>query len=97
MDRKKELIIKVLEKLLPYRDLAEVFLQFFKSEYCTNQIVNFLAKVIYDSATEIDNLNEKESLKKWIDLIKQIHKSENIEQEYEKEELVDLESEIKNL
>ena len=46
MEKKKELLIKVLKKLQPHWNLAEGFLALLESEYVDEDAMNGLAKVI---------------------------------------------------
>jgi len=64
MDQKKELIIKVLTKLKPYRNLAEGILALVKSEYIDEKsidgIIKFTAKGIKNiKAKQQDNRVQK--------------------------------------
>ena len=55
MEKKKELLIKVLKKLQPHWNLAEGFLALLESEYVDEDAMNGLAKVI---ANKIKNIKK---------------------------------------
>lgn len=56
---KKDVLISVLQKLIPYRDMAEGFLDFIESEYCSETSLDNLSRHIAECIKIIQQ-------KKWI-------------------------------
>jgi hypothetical protein len=76
MEKKKKLLIKVLKKLKPYRNLAEGFLALIDSQYCTNKTIDGLIALLQDSIKIVKDAKEKMTFKKSLDTIKKIRKAE---------------------
>lgn len=86
MEQKKELILRVLEKLEWYWDMAWDFIILIRSTYCTNEVIDSLIKLIYKSMKTIQKNNEKELVQKTLEKIQKIRQLEK-EAEISDEEL----------
>lgn len=89
MEQKKKLLIKVLTKLKPYRNLADGFLVLVESEYVTDEIVDKLIGALQDAMDQVSKENEKEKLSKGLRLIKKIKNQEEQEDKKMTEEDLD--------
>jgi hypothetical protein len=83
MEKKKQLLIKVLTKLKPYRSLAEAFIVLIKSEYCTHKTINGLIGLLYDSLKMMKTEKNKEVFQKGLQQIQKIRQQEEQEKEDE--------------
>lgn len=84
MDQKKGLVIKVLEKLDWYREMAPDLLVIVKSSYCTDEILNSLINMLNKAIKTIKKDDEKIILEKslqQIQKIKQMEENEKISDE----------------
>lgn len=79
MEQKKKLLIKVLKKLKPYRNLADGFLALLESEYVTDEIVDKLIGALQDATDQVNKENEKEKMNKGLKLMKKIKNREDQE------------------
>lgn len=95
MEQKKQLLIKVLKKLQPQRDMAEGFLALLESEYLTDEIVNKLIGALQDAMDQVSKENEKEKLNKGLKLMKKIKNQEDQEDKKMTDE--DLDKLLENL
>lgn len=78
MDQKKELVIKVLEKLEWYREMAPDLLVIVKSSYCTDEILNSLINMLNKAIKTIKKDDDKKILEKSLQQIQKIrHMEEN--------------------
>lgn len=89
MEQKKKLLIKVLTKLKPYRNLAEGILTLVESEYVTDEIVDKLIGALQGAMDQVSKENEKEKLSKGLRLIKKIKNQEEQEDKKMTEEDLD--------
>ena len=76
MNQRKELIIKVLEKMQWHRDIAQDLLVIVKSSYCTDEILDSLINLISKSIKSTKADSEKILLEKSLQQIKRIQKME---------------------
>lgn len=76
MERKKELLVKVLRKLQGHWSFAEGFLSLLESEYATEGIMDKLILALKESLDEIKEENEKTKIEKSLELIQKIKKEE---------------------
>jgi len=83
MEQKKELIIKVLTKLKPYRNLAEGILALIESSYCDEKTIDGLLKLINTSIKQTKNKKDKSHMQKGLELIQKIQSQEQMEKESE--------------
>lgn len=78
MDQKKELVIRVLEKLEWYREMAPDLLVIVKSSYCTDEILNSLINMLNKAIQTIKKDDDKKILEKSLQQIQKIrHMEEN--------------------
>jgi len=64
MEKKKQLLIKILSKLSKYWELAEGFLIVLRSDYADKQTVEELAHMIHDASKKMTSGKVKTTLKK---------------------------------
>ncbi|MEI8009497.1 MAG: hypothetical protein WCI00_09425 [bacterium] len=64
MEIKKQLLIKVLTKLKPYRDLAEGILALVESSYVDNQAIDGIIRLINQSIKTVKKEREKGVMQK---------------------------------
>ncbi|MCX6824850.1 MAG: hypothetical protein NTY80_01380 [candidate division SR1 bacterium] len=83
MEEKKQLLIKVLTKLMPYRNLAEGILALVESSFADERTMNGIVLLINQSIKTITNSKEKEKLEQGIELIKKIQQQENKDKKQE--------------
>lgn len=76
MDQKKELVIKVLEKIEWYREIAPDLLVIVKSSYCTDEILNSLINMLNKSIKTVKKDDEKRILEKSLQQIQKIKQME---------------------
>ncbi len=79
MEPKKQLLIKVLQKLQPYRNLAEGILALVESRYCTDKTLDGLIVLLQDSIKIVKKDQEKDKLEKGLALIQKIRHQEEDE------------------
>ncbi|EKD25135.1 MAG: hypothetical protein ACD_80C00113G0003 [uncultured bacterium (gcode 4)] len=90
MDEKKKLLIKILTKLIPYRNLAEGILALMESSYADEKTIDGILLLMNQSITTVKNKKVKEKLQKGTELIKKIQQKENDEKDKENiEDLLD--------
>lgn len=85
MEKKKELIIKVLTKMKPYRNLAEGILALVESNYMDEKTIDGIIHIMNQSIKSIKKENEKELMQKWIEKIQKIKLMEEGEKISEEE------------
>ncbi len=85
MEKKKELIIKVLTKMKPYRNLAEGILALVESSYMDEKTIDGILHIMNQSIKSIKKENEKELMQKWIEKIQKIKLMEEGEKISEEE------------
>jgi hypothetical protein len=64
MEKKKKLIIKVLTKMKPYRNLAEGILALVESSYADEKTIDGILHIMNQSIKSIKKENEKELMQK---------------------------------
>lgn len=72
MEQKKKLVIKVLERLLWHRDIAQDLLVIIKSSYCTEEILDSLINLVSKAVKTVKWDEDKKLLEKSIQQIKKI-------------------------
>ena len=92
MEKKKELLIGVLIKLKPYRDLAEGILALVESSYVDENVIDGVIRVLAKTLREIKGKQQRSALQKGMKIIRKMKKEEEkekedqqIDQELEKE------------
>ena len=83
MEKKKKLIIKVLTKLTPYRNLAPGILALVKSSYVDEKTIDGVIKIMAKALKNVKNKQQKSKLQQGIEIIKKIHTQEAKEKEEE--------------
>jgi len=84
MDQKKEIVIKILERLQWYRDMAADLLVIVESSYCTDEILDSLINIMDKSMKTVKKWNEKKIMEKSllkIQHIRQMEKNERMSDE----------------
>ena len=76
MEAKRKLLIQVLTKLKPYRNLAEGILALVESEYCDEKALDGTAKFITERIKHIKEAKQKEWVQKIKDIEKNHHETE---------------------
>ena len=72
MNQKKELVIKVLEKLQWHRDMAQDLLVIVKSSYCSDEILNSIIIEVNKAIKTVKENDDKLLLEKSLQLLKKI-------------------------
>jgi len=85
MEQKKALLIKILTKLNPYRNLAEGILALLQSSYIDDKAIDGVITIISQSIKSVKKDNEKTVLQKWLEKIQQIRHMEEDENLSEEE------------
>lgn len=76
MDQKKELVIKVLERLQWHRTMAQDLSVIVKSSYCTDEILDSLISLINKAIKTVKKNDEKTILEKSLTQIQKIRQIE---------------------
>lgn len=87
MDKKKGLLLKVLKKLQPYRNLAEGLIALVDSKYINEKTIDGLLVIINQSIKNVKEGTERTKLQKAVEVVQKIKHSESIEKEQEAEEV----------
>ena len=85
MEQKKSLVMEVLRRLQPYREMASDLFVIVKSSYCNEELLNAIINLLNKSIKNVVKGNQKEAIEKSIEQIKRIRDIE------EKEKLDDME------
>lgn len=86
MVQKKELIVKVLEKLKWHRNMAANLLILVNSSYCTQELIDSIMNKINAAIKMAKKDADKNALRKWLTIIQKIKQKEK-EQELSPENL----------
>lgn len=91
MEQKRKLLIKVLTKLKPYRELAEGILALIESSYVDEATIDGIIRIMSSSIKNMKKAEGKTAMKKWIDIVKKIQAIEEKEkkEEWDIDELLD--------
>lgn len=76
MDQKKQLVIKVLEKLEWHWDMASDLLVIVKSSYCTDELLNSLISLVNKAIKTAKKDEEKSVLERSLQQIQKIKQME---------------------
>ncbi|MEI6671938.1 MAG: hypothetical protein WCL02_00815 [bacterium] len=79
MEQKKQLLIKILTKLIPYRDLAEGILALVQSDYIDNKTIDTIIQLINQSIKNVKKEQKKVILQKGLEKIQTIKHMEDDE------------------
>lgn len=94
MEKKKQLLLKVLQKLQPYWDLAEGLIALVDSQYIDEKTIDGLLAIISQSIKNVKEGQEKSKLQQAVEVVQRIKHSEAIEKEEESEEIENLLNDI---
>ncbi|MCX6824179.1 MAG: hypothetical protein NT085_03555 [candidate division SR1 bacterium] len=84
MEQKKQLLIKVLKKLQPYRNLAEGILALVESSYVDEKTIDGIVHILAISIKNVKDTGDKKKMMKGLDVMKKIKTLED--QEHRKDE-----------
>lgn len=90
MGKKKQLLLKVLTKLQPYRDLAEGLIALVDSKYIDEKTIDGLLIIINQSIKNVKQSKNKEKMVKAVEIVEKIKHSEAAEKEQESEDIEEL-------
>jgi len=76
MDKKKELLLKVLKKLQPYRNLAEGLIALVDSKYIDEKTIDGLLTIINQSIKNVKQSKNKEKMVKAVEIVEKIKQKE---------------------
>ncbi len=79
MEKKKKLLIQVLTKIKPYRDLAEGILALVESSYIDEKAIDGVIHLISQSIKTVQKKSDKTKLQKWLEKIQKIKQMEEDE------------------
>lgn len=79
MEQKKELVIRVLEKLQWHRDMSQDLLVIVKSSYCSDEILDSLMNIVNKAINTVKESDNKLLLEKSLKQIKKIQQMEENE------------------
>lgn len=79
MDTKKELVIKVLEKLQWHRDMADWILALIKIVDLDDETIEWIIEIIWDAVKSTSKNKEKEKLEKIMEKLEKIKQMEEPE------------------
>ncbi len=86
MNSKKEILIQVLKKLSPYRNLAEGVLALIESNYIDEKTIDSVLFLITQSLKTTKKGKEKERLEQSAQIVKKIQKKEMKQKDVEEAE-----------
>lgn len=93
MEQKKQLIIKVLQRLKWHRNMAEDLIILIESSYCTKELIDSITNKINAAIKTVKNNSDKNALRKWIEVIQKIKQKEESEEMTDEE----LDAELDNV
>ncbi len=85
MERKKELLVKVLKKLQGHWSFAEGVLALVESSYIDNKAIDGVIHIIVNSIKSVKNIEQKTTLEKWLEMVQKIRSLEEQEEISEKD------------
>ena len=85
MNQKKALLIQILNKLKPHRELADGILALIESWYANDKAVDGLIHVISNSIRTLKDGEQKTVLQKWLEMVQKIKDMEENEKMSEEE------------
>ena len=85
MEKKKQLILIVLERLKWYRNIAEDLIILLESSYCTEELIDSIINRINVAIKIVKKESDKNALRKWIEAIQKIRQREKTEEMTEEE------------
>lgn len=85
MDQKKKLLIQILNKLKPHRELSEGILALIESWYADEKTIDGVIHVIANSIRTLKDDEQKTILQKWLEMVQKIKDMEENEKMSEEE------------
>ena len=76
MEKKKQLLLKVLTKLQPYRNLAEGLIALVDSKYIDEKTIDGLLVIINQSIKNVKESKNKEKMVKAVEIVEKIKQQE---------------------
>jgi hypothetical protein len=76
MEKKKQLLLKVLKKLQPYRNLAEGLIALVDSKYIDEKTIDGLLVIINQSIKNVKQSKNKEKMVKAVEIVEKIKQQE---------------------
>lgn len=76
MDNKKQLLLRVLKKLQPYRNLAEGLIALVDSKYIDEKTIDGLLTIINHSIKNVKDSKNKEKMVKAVAIVEKIKQKE---------------------
>ena len=76
MEKKKQLLLKVLAKLQPYRNLAEGLIALVDSQYIDEKTIDGLLVIINQSIKNVKQSKNKEKMIKAVEIVEKIKQQE---------------------
>jgi len=83
MDTKKQLLLKVLKRLQPYRNLAEELVALVDSKYIDEKTIDGLLAIINQSIKNVKDSKNKAKMVKAVAIVEKIKQKEMKESEHE--------------
>lgn len=81
MEQKKQLLIKVLQKLQPYRNLAEGIIILLNKNKLEKSVVDDLVKLVAHAIKDVKTVKNKNQIIQSLEKIRKIKEEESLEQE----------------
>lgn len=75
-EKKRELILSVLESLFWYWDLAEWIHALVSSQFVTPELLDSLTQILSDAIENVQDEKIKKKIQKWLELIEKIREIE---------------------
>jgi len=69
---KKDLLIQILQKLIPHRDLADGILALIESGYVDEKAIDGVIHILAHSIKKLKKDQDKTKLQKWLEMIQKI-------------------------
>ena len=87
---KKDYLIKIFEKLEPYRSIVGGFLALLQSPLCTNEDIEKMFDLFQEHILTIQNQELKNKAQKVFDYLKHIQKQEQLSKGQDEKDIEDL-------
>jgi hypothetical protein len=93
-EQKKSIVIQILIKMKPYRDIADGLLILIESQYVTDEIIDTLISLIYKSMSSIEDITSTQKMQQAITVLNTIKEQEQQSQQQDIQEAENLLSQI---
>lgn len=94
---KKEFVLKILDTIKGNRDMAPGLKILVENNALDDKTIDTLVWVFREAAANTENIQAKQALAKWADLIENLHEKESVEHEKDLADLAELEEMFKNI